>query len=310
MAESKILNEARNGNVKAIEHLLNQSLKGRKVTARVKHSGELLKIELRALDTTPDQSLGSLVYQGLSKIQPKGFTKFYVQAEPIGKGATWTEEWSIGDAQPQIISAPNKRSKLPTSWIVGIGSGIFLLYGAGIILSAGFADPGEEYVVEARELVDEGVSARQAGNLSRAASKYESAIATLREVPESSKRYESAQKSIEGYSKILDNINSSKKSAERKPTTPQEQFSDLLQLKTPGVVATATVKDMDANYIMRSCSEFARFSSSLGIDGTVSRLSNELRIQQGYDDKLADNVATGIVEACLAWERGERPSID
>lgn len=106
---------------------------------------------------------------------------------------------------------------------------------------------------EAREFVQEANDDRRNGRHFEALEGYQKAIAALQSIPESSDRYESAQKTIGTYQTILVSIQNSQKSALRQEQAAEQRSEDalgkiqeVLREKDPNqelVIGVDTLKD-------------------------------------------------------------------
>jgi len=127
---SKSLQElAKDGDVKALEALMNKSFNSRGVEVRVTNSGSLLRINLRS-KTAPPASLAVQIKKGLVSIAPRGFEKVFVIAEVIGGSNAWSQQWSLNPTinvsgnppQPAAIASTNSSIDSPKwyqrSWLV------------------------------------------------------------------------------------------------------------------------------------------------------------------------------------------------
>jgi len=90
--------------------------------------------------------------------------------------------------------------------------------------------------------------------------------------------------------------------------TELEVFQNTLNVKTPGVLASGEIEKLNMSALKERCPSLVAATSSVGINTAISALSSELRIQHGYDEKLSGNLATGLIEGCAAWVRGDRIS--
>lgn len=105
---------ARDGDIKALEILLNNSFGPKNITVRVTNSASNLKIILRG-SAPPDKDLAKLVKRGLRELQPKGFTKVFLTAEVIRQGTVWSEQWQLDSTkQTKPVASPVHPSPAPT----------------------------------------------------------------------------------------------------------------------------------------------------------------------------------------------------
>jgi hypothetical protein len=93
----------------------------------------------------------------------------------------------------------------------------------------------------------------------------------------------------------------------RQPTE-LEVFQHTMEVKTPGVLASGEIGSLNLSLLEQRCPSLVAASSDAGINTAISMLSSELRLNNGYDEKLATNLATGLIEGCAAWVRGDRIS--
>jgi len=108
---------ARDGDIKALEALMNRSFGPKNITVRVTNSASNLKILLRSSEP-PDKGLANLVKRGLRELQPKGLTKVFLTAEVIRQGTVWSEQWQLDSTKRAQPTAPlTASSPAPTESI-------------------------------------------------------------------------------------------------------------------------------------------------------------------------------------------------
>ena len=104
--------EAKDGNINAIEELMNKAFSSRGVQVKVAKSGSVLKILLTSSEL-PNRQLSDAVKKGLVNISPRGFDKVFLKAESSETNSSWTEQWKL-EKQPSLAanSLPNQENKM------------------------------------------------------------------------------------------------------------------------------------------------------------------------------------------------------
>lgn len=103
---SEVLKAAKDGDIKALEVLMNKSFNPKGVTVRITKTGSILKVTLSAA-AGPDQRLANLIKTGLHKIKPQGFEKVFVTARTTNPISTvWTTQWKM------IVSEGKEQSSI------------------------------------------------------------------------------------------------------------------------------------------------------------------------------------------------------
>lgn len=226
---------ARNGDIKALEALMNKSFAAQNVTVRVTHSGKKLKVRVSGTEP-PTKVLAAKIKKGINTISPKGFTEFFVQAETVGRGLAWKDSWTIDQEQQTVATqtpiqvksegasnsknltgqaktATLPKSSFPLAAVIGIaiastiGLGV-LATGAVVVMSNSrsseeIVEPPVDYWQQA---LDTGQSAAvDAGEAitdrdwRQVFDQWGRAISSLEQIPEDSPQYADAQTKITEY---------------------------------------------------------------------------------------------------------------
>lgn len=103
---------AKDGNIGAIEVLMNKPFGSQGVVVRVDKSDSTLKITLKSpSDSGPDQKLAERVKAGLGKVKPKGFAGAVIEGRTIKSDKlVWSTQWGVIHAasKPQPVMPPSK----------------------------------------------------------------------------------------------------------------------------------------------------------------------------------------------------------
>jgi hypothetical protein len=91
---SDLLVAAKEGDIKALEALMNKSFNPKGILVRVTNSGPLLKITLQGTEQV-NHSMSALIKKGLRSIQPKGFSTVFLKAETQSSETLWSEQWKL-----------------------------------------------------------------------------------------------------------------------------------------------------------------------------------------------------------------------
>jgi hypothetical protein len=90
----------------------------------------------------------------------------------------------------------------------------------------------------------------------------------------------------------------------RQPTE-LEIFQSTMAANTPGIMATAELRNLNLQALKELCPSLVESSSRLGLDRAATVLADELRLNNGYGPILAGNLAVGMIDGCAAWGRGD-----
>lgn len=98
-----------------------------------------------------------------------------------------------------------------------------------------------------------------------------------------------------------------------KPKTEAEQFQQVVMSHTDGLLALEAVSNMNPGGMLDSSPELisavrSGVASGMTLEAVKQALADQLQIQHSMDAGLAKNVAGGLIDGGLAWERGQRPS--
>ena len=305
---------ARAGDPKALEALMNKSLGSRGITVRVTNSGSLLRVLLRGTEA-PDRALLPLIQKGLGSIKPAGFEKVVVSARAIGKGDVWTETWQLapGNAAAKSLSANNTKTPKPVvktllssqqttqwyqkTWLVVTMLVLFPFAGVPLAWLAQWSKPAKIVSSSIGSLwilillFNGGTDVETASEPVPVAPPRETVAPT--------------QQVVETDAPIP--LKPAPIYPSRQPTE-LEVFQHTMEVKTPGVLASGEIESLNLSLLEQRCPSLVAASSDAGINTAISMLSSELRLNNGYDEKLATNLATGLIEGCAAWVRGDRIS--
>lgn len=110
---------AKDGNIGAIEVLMNKSFGSQGVVVRVDKSDSTLKITLKSpSDSGPDQKLAERVKAGLGKVKPKGFAGAVIEGRTIKSDKlVWSTQWGVIHA----ASKPKPVASSPPKATVSVG---------------------------------------------------------------------------------------------------------------------------------------------------------------------------------------------
>lgn len=91
-----------------------------------------------------------------------------------------------------------------------------------------------------------------------------------------------------------------------KPLTIAEKYQQNLMTHTEGFVASATVKELNAETLYANHKNVCKAIASgeklgLSLDATKAYLADTLQKQHGYDNELARHMADGVIDGALAW---------
>ncbi|MEM1251167.1 MAG: hypothetical protein AAGI69_01950 [Cyanobacteria bacterium P01_H01_bin.21] len=102
------LKAAKNGNIGALEALMNKSFGSQGVVAHIGNVNSTLKVTLKTPDKPgPDKKLVIRVKAGLDKISPKGFDKVFVCAKTLKSDkAIWSLQWAIQSSKKNSQVTP------------------------------------------------------------------------------------------------------------------------------------------------------------------------------------------------------------
>ncbi|MBD2426608.1 hypothetical protein [Phormidium sp. FACHB-1136] len=210
--ENSLLSSAKNGDVKAIESLINSSLKSKKMVARVTHAGSVLRVRVRS-EIKIDQLMADYIFKGIGKIQPKGFKKLIVESETLGGDTTWSLSLELDSGNIQTLPSEKKRShdvKILT--FIGLSAlaclTLFLWLGFSLFFwnSGFFSDPGKEHWINSEEKMKIGLEYLNSGNLPMTAEAIDEAMIELEKIPENSSYYDDAVGWIEYFNNFLADI--------------------------------------------------------------------------------------------------------
>lgn len=101
--------------------------------------------------------------------------------------------------------------------------------------------------------------------------------------------------------------------ASPKVLSEAEQFKEVVVANTDGLLAIDRVQNMPPEELY-AWREGLADTISQGVSNGVplanlkQMFADQLQIQHGFDEKLAANLADGLIDGILAWERGEHSS--
>ena len=143
------LKAAKNGDVRALEALMNKSFGSQGVVVHIASVGSTLNVTLKTpSEPGPDKKLASRVKAGLSKISPKGFDKVFVSAKIMKSDQMiWYSQWGLESSEKNYqvtpSQAPDKQKRAsdfemevnregPRKWVVLSLSGVIAVMGFGV----------------------------------------------------------------------------------------------------------------------------------------------------------------------------------
>ncbi|MEM6254643.1 MAG: hypothetical protein AAF821_17150 [Cyanobacteria bacterium P01_D01_bin.156] len=92
---SSFLQAAKDGDIKALETMMNKSFHPKGVNVRVSNTGSILKVILSTSEgAEPDRKIAKLIRNGLRKINPQGFKAVFVKAQSA-KQTLWSAQWKL-----------------------------------------------------------------------------------------------------------------------------------------------------------------------------------------------------------------------
>ena len=100
--------------------------------------------------------------------------------------------------------------------------------------------------------------------------------------------------------------------AQPKVLSEAEQFKEVVVANTNGLLAIDPVQNMPPEELYAWRQGLANtinqgVSNGVPLANLKQMFADQLQIQHGFDEKLAANLADGLIDGILAWERAERP---
>ncbi|MGD1949036.1 MAG: hypothetical protein ACFB14_05250 [Leptolyngbyaceae cyanobacterium] len=104
------LQAAKNGNIGALEALMNKSFGSQGVVVHISNVNSTLKVTLKTPDDPgPDKKLVLRVNAGLTKISPKGFDKVFVCAKTMKSDKPiWSLQWELKSSEKNYQVTPSQ----------------------------------------------------------------------------------------------------------------------------------------------------------------------------------------------------------
>ncbi|MEH1828238.1 hypothetical protein FD723_18880 [Nostoc sp. C052] len=102
--DSHITEEAKLGDALAIATLINNSLKGKRIIAKVAKKDDSLQIVLESPEMPSQESLVSIIRSSLMSLAPESINHVKIYARPSdGSPVFWSEKFSLTNAEPPKI---------------------------------------------------------------------------------------------------------------------------------------------------------------------------------------------------------------
>ena len=139
---SKLLQAAKNGDIKALEVLMNKAFGPKGVLVHVTNTGSIIKIVLinPSQGMELEQKLANLIKTGIGKINPKGFEKVFVTAKNTNLNKTvWSTQWKLATShtKPRVeVTTPQITEPSPKVQVLTKGKTFttqrYQLFGASV----------------------------------------------------------------------------------------------------------------------------------------------------------------------------------